>query len=146
MLSPGFGAAPARCRAGTDEIALNVREAAEYRQHQATSADAGISPRFRQRAELRLGVHDALDDAEQVKRAAREPVNARHRHHVAGRQLPSRRLSSRWSARAPVTFSPMDVVAAASGGTKLFQALATRIADDAHVRVLFILQDSSKQL
>jgi hypothetical protein len=36
---------------------------------------------------LRLGVDDALDDAEQVKGAAREAVNPRHRHHVAGGQL-----------------------------------------------------------
>jgi hypothetical protein len=32
---------------------------------------------------LRLGVHDLLDDGEQVERAAGEPVDARHRHHVA---------------------------------------------------------------
>jgi len=30
------------------------------------------------------GVHDALDDGEQVEGAAREAVDARHRHHVAG--------------------------------------------------------------
>jgi hypothetical protein len=33
---------------------------------------------------LRLGVHDLLDDAEQVEGAASEPVDPRHRHHVAG--------------------------------------------------------------
>jgi hypothetical protein len=33
---------------------------------------------------LRLGVRDALDDAEQVRGAAREAVNPRHRDHVAG--------------------------------------------------------------
>jgi hypothetical protein len=45
---------------------------------------AGIGPRLSQRAELRLGVHDLLDDGEQIKGAAREAVNACHRHHVAG--------------------------------------------------------------
>jgi hypothetical protein len=35
---------------------------------------------------LCLGIHDLLDDGEQVKGAAREAVDARHRHHVAGRE------------------------------------------------------------
>jgi hypothetical protein len=54
---------------------------------------------------LRLGAHDALDDGEQVKGAAREPVDPHYRHRVAGASLPSIRLSWRRSARAPVTFS-----------------------------------------
>jgi hypothetical protein len=33
---------------------------------------------------LRLGVHDLLDDGEQVEGGARQPVDARDRHHVAG--------------------------------------------------------------
>ena len=32
---------------------------------------------------MRLGVHDALDDPEQVEGAAREAVDASHCHHVA---------------------------------------------------------------
>jgi len=32
-------------------------------------------------------VHDALDDGEQVEGAARQPIDARHRHHVAGGEL-----------------------------------------------------------
>src|SRR5205823_3826233 len=64
---------------------------------------------------------DALDDAEQVKGAAREAVNARHRHHVAEGQL----------AEHPVKLAPVgpragrllavDVAAAASGGAKLLK-------------------------
>ena len=34
--------------------------------------------------ELRLGVHDLLDHAKQVEGAAREPVDARDGHYVAG--------------------------------------------------------------
>jgi len=45
----------------------------------------GVGPRLRQRSKLRLGVHDALDDAEQIEGATGEAVNARH--HVAGGQL-----------------------------------------------------------
>jgi hypothetical protein len=33
---------------------------------------------------LRLGVDDLPDDGEQVEGRARQPVDARHRHHVAG--------------------------------------------------------------
>jgi len=43
----------------------------------------GVRPRFGQGSELRLGVHDALDDPEQVEGAAREAVDASHCHHVA---------------------------------------------------------------
>jgi hypothetical protein len=39
---------------------------------QAAGAGAGVSPRFRQGSEFRLGLHDALDDAEQVEGAAGE--------------------------------------------------------------------------
>ena len=41
-------------------------------------------PTARRANELRLGVHDLLDDSEQVEGAGREAVNPRYRHHVAG--------------------------------------------------------------
>ena len=63
MLSLSLGAAPPLCRPGADQVALDIGEASEYRQHQAPGAGAGVSPRFGKRTELRLGVHDALDDA-----------------------------------------------------------------------------------
>src|SRR5262249_14102117 len=72
------------------DVRLRIRsrstfgKSAEYRQHQPPSAGAGVGPRFRQGAKLRLGVRDALDDAKQVEGAARLPVDARHSHHVAG--------------------------------------------------------------
>jgi len=72
------------CGAGADKIALHVGQAAEHGQHQSPGAGAGVGPRFRERAELRLGVRDALDDGKEVEGAARQPVDARHRHHVAG--------------------------------------------------------------
>ena len=87
----------------------------------ACGAGAGVGPRFRQGSELRLGVHDALDDGEQVEGAARQPVNPRHRHPVAGGEL----------AEHPVKLAPVgpcachllaiDVPAAASGGAKLLK-------------------------
>jgi hypothetical protein len=41
-----LGAATAFGGAGADKVALHVRKAAEYRQHQAPGAGAGIGPRF----------------------------------------------------------------------------------------------------
>jgi len=70
--------------AGADKIALHVGEASENGGHQAPGAGAGVGPRLGERAKLRLGVHDLLDDGEQVEGAAREAVDPRHRHHVAG--------------------------------------------------------------
>ena len=69
---------------GADKIALYVCQSAQHGNHQPPGAGAGVGPRLRKRAELRLGVHDLLDDGEQVEGAAREPVKPRHRHHVAG--------------------------------------------------------------
>jgi hypothetical protein len=71
VLSLGLGAAPAFGCAGTNEVALDVGEASENRQHQAPGAGAGVGPRFRQGSELCLRVRDLLDDAEQVEGAAR---------------------------------------------------------------------------
>jgi hypothetical protein len=70
--------------AGSDKVALHVRQAAENGQHQAASAGAGVGPRLGERTKLRLGVHDLLDDGEQVEGAAREAVDPRDCHHVAG--------------------------------------------------------------
>jgi len=96
-----------------------IGKPAENRQHQAPGAGASVGPWFRQGSELRLRVHDALDDGEQVKGAAGQPVNPRHRHHVAGAEL----------AEHPVKLTPIgpraghvlaaDIAAAASGLAKL---------------------------
>jgi hypothetical protein len=56
--------------------------------HQTSGAGAGVGPRLGKRTELRLGVHDLFDGGEQVEGAAREAVNPRHSHHVAGGEGP----------------------------------------------------------
>ncbi len=68
-----FGAAPAFGGTRADKVALHVRQAAENGQHQAASAGAGVGPRLSERTKLRLGVHDLLDDSEQVEGAAGQP-------------------------------------------------------------------------
>jgi phosphate-selective porin len=50
MLSSGLAAAPTFGGAGADQVALHVGKPAEYRQHQAPGADAGVGPRLGQKA------------------------------------------------------------------------------------------------
>ena len=84
MLPLGLGAAASFGCPGADEIALHIGKPTQNRERQAPGAGAGVGPRLRQGSELRLGVYDTLDDAEQVEGAAGEAVDARHCYHVAG--------------------------------------------------------------
>ena len=77
MLPLGLGAAPAFGGTGADKIALHVGEASENGEHQAPGAAGAIGPRLGKRTELRVGVHDALDDGEQVEGAAGEALATR---------------------------------------------------------------------
>jgi hypothetical protein len=54
MLSPELGAVSTFGRAGADQLALNIGQAAEYREHQAPDAGAGVGPRLGQGSELRF--------------------------------------------------------------------------------------------
>ena len=65
---------------------------------------------------MRFGVHDLLDDGEEVERAAREPVNPRHRHHVAGGQHAEHPIELAPVGPCTGHLLPVDVAAAASGG------------------------------
>jgi len=47
-----------------------------------SGAGVGVGPRLGQCAELRLGVHDHLDDSEQIEGVARDAVDARNPMHV----------------------------------------------------------------
>ena len=76
----------ANSNAGPNKIAFDIGEPAENRQHQPPGAAGAVGPRFRQGSELRIRVHDALDDTEEVKGAAREAVKLRHCQNVAGRE------------------------------------------------------------
>ena len=85
--------------AGADQVALHIRQTAQYGNHQPAGAGRGVCPRLGQRPELPPCVHDLLDDGEQVEGRAGQPVDPRHGHHVAGakgfqqpQQLPPGRL------------------------------------------------------
>jgi hypothetical protein len=60
-----------------DQIALDIGQAAEYRQHHAPGARAGVGPRLREKSELRLGAHDPLTMANRSKvlRAGRQSAS-----------------------------------------------------------------------
>ena len=78
----------------------SAKRQAATRQSSTPGAGGGIGSRFREWSELCLSIDNALNNAEQVKGATRQPVDPRHRHHVAGASLPSIRLISRRSGRA----------------------------------------------
>ncbi len=67
------------------------------------------------------GIHDLLDDGEQVERRARQPVDSSHRHHVAG--VKARRASAEARAGRLVRPSPSRgrSSTAASGGAQLLK-------------------------
>jgi hypothetical protein len=135
VLSLGLGAAPAFGGAGADKVTLHVRQSAEYRQHQAPGASAGVRPRLGERTELRFGVDNSLDDGEQVERAARQSVNPCHRHHVAGAEL----------AEHPVEFAQVgpraryllavNVAAAASRRAQLLELAVESLPVGADARI-----------
>jgi len=144
VLSLGLGAGSAFRRPRADKIALHIGEVSEDGEHQSPGAGASVGPRLGKRAELRLGVHDLLDDSEQVEGAAREAVDARHRHHVAGREA-----LEHFEKLAPVVVRAGHLLAvnpAASFGAQLLKLGVERlpvsadagIADEAFFEVSFV--------
>jgi len=87
MLAALLGPAATLRRSGADEIALHIRQAAEDGQHQPPGAGGSIGPGLGERAELCVGIGDALDDGEQVEGGAGETVDAGDRDHVTGREV-----------------------------------------------------------
>jgi hypothetical protein len=75
---------------------------------------------------LRLRVHDALDDAEQVEGAAREAVNPGDGHHVAGGEVPKH-----FEKFAPVVVRAGHLLSVnlggASGGAELLKLAVERL-------------------
>jgi hypothetical protein len=67
---------------------------------------------------LSLGVHDALDDAEQIEGPARQPVDARHSHDVAGGELAEHAAKLAPGRPARRHFLAVEVPGAASGDAK----------------------------
>jgi len=127
MLPLGLGAAASFGCPGADEIALHIGKPTQNRERQAPGAGAGVGPRLRQGSELRLGVYDTLDDAEQVEGAAGEAVDARHRHHVTGGEAAEQ--AEKFAPVGPRArgLLAVDVPATASGGAELLKLAVERL-------------------
>src|SRR5580704_9697987 len=81
------GARPAFARAGADQIALELGQAAEHGQHQPPMRCGGVGPRVAERSESGLLVGDRRQYVEKVARRSRQAIEPRHHKHVAGVEL-----------------------------------------------------------
>jgi hypothetical protein len=79
------------------------------------------------RPELPARIHDTLDDGEQVERAARQPANARHCHHVAGGEAVEHTEKLAPVGSRACHLLAVDVPAAASGSAKLVKLRVERL-------------------
>ena len=92
-----------------------------------------------------LRVHDAFDDAEQVEGAAREPVDPRHRHYIAGLETVEHPQKLAPVGPCASRLLAVDVPAGASGSAKLLELAIeglpvggdTGIADEPFLRMRF---------
>jgi len=73
--------------AANDERALELGDAGEQGQHHAPGRRRRVGPRLGQAAQAGAGLLDALGNAPQVARAARQAVQPGDCHHVAGAQV-----------------------------------------------------------
>lgn len=92
---PAFpGPAQALAGPGPDQLALELREAAEDRHHEAAVRGGGIGPRVGERPEAGAAFGDLLEDVQQVAGRARQAVEACHHQHVAGGEAADRALEA----------------------------------------------------
>lgn len=87
-MSLGTGAAFAG--AGTDQVALELRQAAEHGEHKATVRRRGVGPCIAKRPEPGLLAGDRRKGIEKIACRARQPVEPRHHEHVAGAERVNR--------------------------------------------------------
>lgn len=87
MLPSVLSSTPAFGSPGADEIALDIREATEDRDHQPAGAGARVRPGLRNRPKLRSRINDFLYDAEQVEGAPGKPVDPGYSDDIPGPDL-----------------------------------------------------------
>ena len=73
-------------RAFENTPAFQLRGHAQHGKHKLGKVSRGIEHGFCERTEARAGALHIAGDHEQVGRVAREPINRRGYHHVAGRE------------------------------------------------------------
>ena len=80
----GLGERAPLAGAGADQLALELGQSCEHRQHQAAVGSGGVGPCVGQRAERCPFGADLVEDVEKIARRAGEPVEPRDQHQVAG--------------------------------------------------------------
>jgi hypothetical protein len=95
------GAAAAFAGAGADQLALELGEAAQDGQNQATVRRGGFPPCVGKRTESSGLVADRREGVEQVGRRLRVPAEPRHHPNVVGLKPHSARRSFARPARKP---------------------------------------------
>lgn len=83
----GLGELAALAGARADQLALELSQAAQHGEHQASVGCGGISPGIAQGPESGLAAGDGRQGVEKIAGRARQPVQPGHHQHVAGRQV-----------------------------------------------------------
>ncbi len=79
-----------RAGARTDQLALELGQAAQDGQHQAAVGRGGVGPGIAQGPEPGLAAGDRRQGVEKIAGGASQPVQPGHHQHVAGRQVTER--------------------------------------------------------
>lgn len=112
-LRPG----PAFARAGKDQLALELGQAAQHRQQQPPVWRGRVGPGFGKRQKTRLPGGDRRNCVQQVARGAGQTVEPRHHHHIAGQQAVDKAAQLRPVRLSPTGNFPEHLLAA--GGPQL---------------------------
>lgn len=129
----GLGAGSPFARAGADQFPLELRQARQHREHEPPVRARRIGPGVAQGAEGRTLLGQGAQHVEEVARGAREPVQARHQHHVAGAHLLEEPRELR-----PVALGPRGGFAehlARASGLEALHLRRERLAVGAHPRI-----------
>jgi hypothetical protein len=70
-------------RPGSDQLALEFRQAAKHGEHQSAMSGRGIGPSVLERFEAGAALADLIEHVEQVARRSGQPIKARDHEHVA---------------------------------------------------------------
>src|ERR1700716_3823083 len=84
----GLRSGSAVAGSGKDQLALELRKAAEHGEHQSAVGSRGVGPDIRQRLEPGASLADHIEDVQQVARTSGKAVEACHNDHVASLQAP----------------------------------------------------------
>src|SRR4051794_29323002 len=91
----GFRPLASLARPGTDQPAVELGQAAEHGDHEATLWRGRVGPGVANRAEGRTLAGDPVEDVEEIARRSSQAIEPRHHEHVAGVELGDRPVKLR---------------------------------------------------